>query len=49
MSLTVGELVTRQKLRLELLVAGDLDREIRWVHSSDMPDPRRTCAAARSC
>lgn len=39
MSLTVGELVTRQKLRLELLVAGDLDREIRWIHSSDMPDP----------
>jgi PucR family transcriptional regulator, purine catabolism regulatory protein len=39
MPLTVGELVTRQKLRLELLVAGDLDREIRWIHSSDMPDP----------
>ena len=39
MSLTVGELVTRQQLRLELLVAGDLDREIRWIHSSDMPDP----------
>ena len=31
--------MTRQKLRLELLVAGDLDREIRWIHSSDMPDP----------
>ena len=39
MSLTVGELVMRQQLRLELLVAGDLDREIRWIHSSDMPDP----------
>lgn len=39
MSLTVGELVTRPKLRLELLVAGDLDREIRWIHSSEMPDP----------
>ena len=39
MPLTVGELVTRQKLRLELLVARDLDREIRWIHSTDMPDP----------
>lgn len=39
MSLTVGELVTRPHLRLELVVAGDLDRVIRWVHSSDMPDP----------
>ncbi len=37
--LTVRELVTRPHLRLELIVAGDLDREIRWVHSSDMPDP----------
>ncbi len=39
MSLTVGELVARPRLRLELLVAGDLDREIRWIHSSEMPDP----------
>lgn len=39
MSLTVRELVSRANLRLELIVAGDLDREIRWVHSSDMPDP----------
>lgn len=39
MSITVRELVTRANLRLELIVSGDLDREIRWVHSSDMPDP----------
>lgn len=39
MSLTVGELVSRPQLRLELIVAGDLDRQIRWVHASDMPDP----------
>lgn len=39
MSLTVGELLSRPRLRLELIVAGDLDREIRWVHSTDMPDP----------
>jgi PucR family transcriptional regulator, purine catabolism regulatory protein len=39
MSLTVGELVTRPNLRLELVVAGDLEREIRWIHSSEMPDP----------
>lgn len=39
MSITVRELVTRANLHLELIVSGDLDREIRWVHSSDMPDP----------
>jgi len=39
MSLTVSELVARPHLRLELMVAGDLKRVIRWVHSSDMPDP----------
>ncbi len=39
MSLTVRELVGRSHLRLELIVAGEIDREIRWVHSSDMPDP----------
>ena len=39
MSLTVRELVSRSYLSLELLVEGDLDREIRWVHSSEMPDP----------
>lgn len=38
MSLTVREFVTRTHLRLELLVAGDLDRTIRWVHSTEMPD-----------
>jgi sugar diacid utilization regulator len=39
MSLTVRELVSRPHLSLDLLVSGDLEREIRWVHSSDMPDP----------
>ncbi|MDA8068382.1 MAG: PucR family transcriptional regulator ligand-binding domain-containing protein [Actinomycetota bacterium] len=39
MSLTVGELLSRPHLRLELIVGGDLDRAIRWVHASDLPDP----------
>ena len=39
MSLTVRELVTRPHLRLRVLVEGDLDRMIRWVHASEMPDP----------
>ena len=39
MSLTVRELVTRPPLRLRVVVEGDMDRMIRWVHSSEMPDP----------
>jgi hypothetical protein len=39
MSLTVRELVTRPQLRLRVVVEGDMDRIIRWVHSSEMPDP----------
>lgn len=39
MPLTVRELVTRPQLRLRVLVEGDMDRVIRWVHASDMPDP----------
>lgn len=39
MSLTVRELVTRPQLRLKVVVEGDLDRMIRWVHASEMPDP----------
>jgi hypothetical protein len=39
MSFTVRELVSAPHLRLDVLVEGDLDHEIRWVHSSDMPDP----------
>lgn len=39
MSLTVRELVSRPQLRLDVIVEGDLDRVIRWVHASDMPDP----------
>jgi hypothetical protein len=37
--LTVGELLAHRELELEPLVAGELDRVIRWVHSSEMPDP----------
>jgi len=39
MSFTVRDLVSRPHLRLNVLVDCDLDRQIRWVHSSDMPDP----------
>lgn len=39
MSLTVRELVTRPHLRLSVVVEGDMDRAIRWVHASDMPNP----------
>lgn len=39
MSLTVRELVTRPHLRLSVVVEGDMDRSIRWVHASEMPDP----------
>lgn len=39
MLLTVRELVTRPQLRLRVIVEGDLDRVIRWVHASEMPDP----------
>ncbi len=41
MPMTVRELVSDQRLRLDLLVAGDQDRAIRWVHSSEMPEPGR--------
>ena len=39
MSLTVRELVTRPQLRLRVVVERDMDRVIRWVHASEMPDP----------
>lgn len=39
MPITVGELLSTPRLGLEPLVTGDLDRTIRWVHSSEMPDP----------
>ncbi len=39
MPLTVAELLAHRELELEALVGGDLDRVIRWVHSSEMPDP----------
>src|SRR5215207_10109607 len=38
MPITVAELLADPRLRLEPLVSGDLDRVIRWVHSSAMPD-----------
>ena len=39
MTMTVRELLSPREHHLELLVAGDLERSIRWVHSSEMPDP----------
>lgn len=39
MPITVRELLSIPRLQLQLLVEGDLDRTIRWVHSSEMPDP----------
>ena len=39
MSLTIGEVLSREHLHLDVIVAGDLAREIRWVHATDMPDP----------
>ncbi len=39
MSLTVRELLASPSLGLELLVEGDLDRRIRWVHATEQPDP----------
>lgn len=39
MPITVGELLANSRLTLEPLVAGDLERVISWVHSSEMPDP----------
>lgn len=39
MPLTVAELLSHHELELEPLVRGDLDRVIRWVHTSEMPDP----------
>jgi PucR family transcriptional regulator, purine catabolism regulatory protein len=38
-TLTVRELLAAPNLRLELLVAADLGREIRWIHTTEMPDP----------
>jgi Purine catabolism regulatory protein-like family/PucR C-terminal helix-turn-helix domain/GGDEF-like domain len=37
--LTVAELLSHGELELTPLVRGELDRVIRWVHSSEMPDP----------
>jgi hypothetical protein len=39
--MSVRELVAEPRLNLELLVEGDLQRTIRWVHSSEMPEPGR--------
>jgi hypothetical protein len=37
--ITVAELLSDSRLRLEPLVKGDTSRVISWVHSSEMPDP----------
>jgi hypothetical protein len=37
--ITVREIVEVPHLALELLAEGDLDREVRWVHATDQPDP----------
>ena len=39
MPMTVAELLSQRELELTPLVSGDLERVIRWVHSSEMPDP----------
>jgi PucR family transcriptional regulator, purine catabolism regulatory protein len=40
MAITVGELLQLPHLRMTLTAgAGGLDREISWVHTSDLPDP----------
>ena len=39
MAMQVADLLARSDLRLRLLVKGDLTRPIRWVHSSELPDP----------
>ncbi len=37
--LTVRDLLSNSSLRLTPLVVGDLEREISWIHASEMPDP----------
>jgi hypothetical protein len=37
--MTVRELLADRRFHLEPLVTADLDRAIRWVHTSEMPDP----------
>lgn len=37
--MTVRELLADRRFRLEPLVVGDVERPIRWVHTSEMPDP----------
>src|SRR5215218_1422899 len=39
MPLTVRELVRQPSLGLQVLVEGELDRPIRWVHATEQPDP----------
>ncbi|HEX9043609.1 MAG TPA: PucR family transcriptional regulator ligand-binding domain-containing protein [Candidatus Limnocylindrales bacterium] len=38
MPLTVRQLVARPELQLTVLVEGDLDRPISWLHGTEMPD-----------
>ena len=39
MSLTVREVVEHPRLGIRVLVTGDLDREVRWVHATEQADP----------
>ncbi len=41
MPITVRELIEHPALGLELLGAGDLDRPVRWVHTTELADPSR--------
>jgi hypothetical protein len=42
MPVTVGELLGLRQLQMKLVAgAGGLDREISWVHTSDLPEPWR--------
>ena len=39
MPMTVNDLLADPRLELRPVWAGDLDRPIRWVHATEMPDP----------
>src|SRR5690242_8727579 len=41
MPMTLRELLEDRRLGLRLLVGGDLERQIRWVHTTELADPSR--------
>src|SRR5204863_7006928 len=41
MPMTLGELLDDRRLGLRVLVRGDLDRRVRWVHTTELADPSR--------